>query len=320
MNNNQTDENKTSLEQNNYVDPRTINAQVIGELRKDKIGKPILVLEMFALFAIVLIALPLVTGMLNDETSALYKLVYGSTVITPTPSTPVSEFQDGSIEQPLLSSTKMKMNNIVMSDFSFSGNELKFKMYSYNGLINMDEEPYFLEIYSNSKALLGTFKLTGTFDYQEQDIVLSSGNMNFNKNYSYFAKIVIMEDEDYPSVTITSDESGIGSLTCKKDGNTIEYVFKNGYLINIKDTDHVKFSGKDNNEYLRLKREYESKSSALSGISTIQEVTDGFIFTANIDLESYQVPSSVVDYDYYKLDTEAKVVNYTQIGKGFDCK
>ena len=60
---------------NNAVDPRTVNAEVIGELRKDKIGRPILVLEIFGLFIIVLIALPIVTSMLNDENSALYQLI-----------------------------------------------------------------------------------------------------------------------------------------------------------------------------------------------------------------------------------------------------
>ena len=52
----------------------------------------------------------------------------------------------------------------------------------------------------------------------------------------------------------------------------------------------------------------------------VEEVADGFSFTSVLDLENYKVPSSVVDYNYYLLDTEAKVINYTLNGKGFDCK
>lgn len=320
MDNKQTEENRKELAQNNYVDPRTIDAQVIGELRKDKIGKPMLVLKMFVVFAIILIALPIVTNMLNDDTSALYKFIYGSnSIVSPIP-TQKKEFLDGSVEQIIASSTKMKKDNLVISNFSISGNEINCKMYSYNGIINLDLEPFYLEIYSNSKALLDTIKLTGTLDYQQQDFVISSKKININKKYNYYAKIVYMEDKDYPKVTITSDESGIGSLTCTKEDKKIEYTFKNGYLIGINDYEKIKFAGIESDEYLSLKRKYDSKSATLSAVSSVQEVSDGFIFTANIDLENYVIPDSIVDYNYYKLDTEAKVVSYTQIGKGFDCK
>lgn len=322
MENNHDQQNLNVTEETNYVDPRTVSAEVIGELRKDKIGKPILVVEMFVLFAIVLIALPIVNSMLNDDQSVLYKLLYGDTSNIIVPNDPVikDEFLDASKEQPLAIDTKMRLNNIIMETFTLSGNAINCKMYSYNGLINLDKEEYYLEVYSNSKNLLSTIKLTGSFDNQEQDIVLTNDKLSFNEKYSYFAKIVVMNEDDYPAVTITSDESGIGSLTCSKDKRSIEYVFKNNYLIGIKDTDKVGLTDGTTEDYINSKKIYDEKSTLLTGVSKVEEVSDGFVFTANLDLENYKVPEKLVDYNYYPLDTEAKKIDYALKGKGFDCK
>ena len=51
------EENKTFNEQiqEQRVDPRNIEAEVIGELRKEKIGKPTLAIEMLLLLIVVLV-------------------------------------------------------------------------------------------------------------------------------------------------------------------------------------------------------------------------------------------------------------------------
>lgn len=317
------DNNDTNTQTNN-VDPRTVEAQVIGELRKDKIGKPILVVEMFILFAIVLIALPIVTNMMNNENSFLYKLFNPGTTVIPDPATPQEkpEFLDGSTLQSLSTSTTMKFENVVMKNFALKGTNIECDMYSYNGVLNLDEENMFLEVYSSStNNLVAAVKLTGTYDNQVQSVSLTAANLSFNANYSYVGKIVEMQDKDYPDVVISSDESGIGSLTCTMDNRTIEYTFKNSYLINIQDSVRVKLADqKDNTSYLNLKKSYEDKALKLGSISEVEEVADGFVFNANIDLEATKVPSNITDYNYFDLDTEAKIIHYTMRGKGFDCK
>ena len=309
---------------NNAVDPRTVNAEVIGELRKDKIGRPILVLEIFGLFIIVLIALPIVTSMLNDENSALYQLIYGDVgeVISPETPTPTSEFLDGSVEQPLVSTTAMNFENLIMKDFSLSGGTINCTMYSYNDLLNLDETEYYLEIYSNSNNLLAAIKLTGTLDYQETQVALTANDLNFNSNYSYFGKVVEMTKDDYPAIELATDESGIGGFTCTKDNRTLEYTFMNNYLINIRDTVHVTFDSAATDEYLNLKSSYDSKKALLGDLATVEEVADGFTYSANINLETpgFTYPETLVDYEYYDLDTEAKVVHYALEGKGYDCE
>lgn len=307
-----------------YVDPRTIQAEVIGELRKDKIGRPILVIQMFVIFGIVLVGLPIVTNLLNDQSSFLYKIFKGNTPVTPVVpvDNPKSEFLNGGEEQQLSSSTNMKYENIVMRNFSLSGNYINCEMYSYNGVLNLNKENYFLEVYSaGSKNKIAAVKLIGVFDNQVQKVSLTANQLSFNGSYSYVGKIVEMKDSDYPSYTIPSDESGLGSMVCKMDGRELEYTFKNNYLISIRDNVKVELkSQKDNQTYLNLKKIYEDKATSLGTNGYVEEVADGFVFTSILDLEKYKVPSNVVDYEYFDLDTEAKIINYNLMGKGYDCK
>ncbi|MCI8794737.1 MAG: hypothetical protein HFI73_05105 [Bacilli bacterium] len=325
QNTSQEVQNSNVTDQTSYVDPRTIEAEIIGELRKDKIGRPILVVQMFIIFGIVLISLPIFTSLLNNPSSFLYKM-FNSNGISDAPVTPSDdkreEFLNGGVEQQLASSTNMKFENIVMRNFTLNGNYLNCEMYSYNGVLNLDKENYFLEIYSSgSKNKIASVKLVGSFDNQVQKVSLTANQLSFNGNYSYVGKIVEMKDADYPSYTVPSDESGVGSMICSMDGRSIEYTFKNNYLISIKDNVKVVLSEqKDSQAYLNLKKSYEDKANNLGVNAEVEEVADGFSFTSVLDLENYKVPSSVVDYNYYLLDTEAKVINYTLNGKGFDCK
>lgn len=325
QNTSQEVQNSNVTAQTSYVDPRTIEAEIIGELRKDKIGRPILVVQMFIIFGIVLISLPIFTSLLNNPSSFLYKM-FNSNGISDAPVTPSDdkreEFLNGGVEQQLASSTNMKFENIVMRNFTLNGNYLNCEMYSYNGVLNLDKENYFLEIYSSgSKNKIASVKLVGSFDNQVQKVSLTANQLSFNGNYSYVGKIVEMKDADYPSYTVPSDESGVGSMICSMDGRSIEYTFKNNYLISIKDNVKVVLSEqKDSQAYLNLKKSYEDKANNLGVNAEVEEVADGFSFTSVLDLENYKVPSSVVDYNYYLLDTEAKVINYTLNGKGFDCK
>lgn len=318
------EQNNNDATNNNYQDPRTVKAEVLGELRKEKIGKPVLVVYMLVLFGLVLVALPIVTEMLNDEESALYKFLHGgvSGVVTPQVTTKKAEFLDGGVEQPLTSSTSMKFENIVMKEFELSNGKITCKMYSYNGILNLDSEEYYLELYSNNKNYVNYIKLTGTYDYQEKKVEFTSNHLTFNKEVSYFGKIVHMEENDYPKVELTSDESGVSSFTCKKDNRSIEYVFKNNYLIRIKDNDKQLLKDYEDTKYLAALDTYRKKATNLGEIASVEEVSDGFLFVADIDLEApgFIIPESVKDPNYYVLDTDVKVVHYAMIGKGFDCE
>lgn len=329
--NDQKDVNKP-IEQSSYVDPRTVEAEVLGELRKTKIGKPWMVLQMLAFMLLVLIGLPIINNMLNDENSFLYKLFNSSGGVTPVITNPVAEFLDGGVGQPLTSATVMKFDNIVMKNFSLSNGTIRCTMYSYNGLLNLDEEEYYFLIYANSDGeddkdqndYINYIKLTGTHDYQEKVVNFTSEHMNFNNTVSYFGKIILKESSTYPEVNMTVNELGIGSFSCRKGTRTIQYSFKNNYLVGIKDTDRVLLEsfGEDTQGYVNMLAEYRAKATKLGAVANVEEVTDGFLFTSDVNLEApgFVIPTDLGDYNYYKLDTEAKIVHYAMVGKGYDCE
>lgn len=326
---NRRDNMKDSQEQqqneqmNSYADAQNMEAEVLGRLRKDKIGKPLLVIEIAALFALVFIALPIINNQLNDPNSTLSILINGAPPVVNVPKDNTEEFSDGGTAQALTASTKMKKFNIVMENFSLTEDSLKCNMYSYNGLLNLDEKEYYLEIYSSSDNLLAAIKLTGTFDATSTPVDLSINGLNFNTGYKYLGKIVEMNEELYPDVELSTDESGIGSFTCTlKEQRSITYTFKNNYLIKIDDQENVLLADYSSQEYLNKKKDFDTKKSNLGDIASVEENDTGFVFKATIDLEvpDYVVPESVLDYNYYKKDSLAKEINYALKGKGYDCK
>lgn len=311
-------EEKDNVEKENYTDLRNVQAEVIGELRKEKIGRPMIVIELAILFIIVLIGLPIVNSMMQDENSVLYKFLNGSN--TSSNITTKQAYLDGSKEQSLLSTTVMKSGNIILKNFSLYNNTVKMTISSFNNVINLDEEEYYFEILSSkNNSKLAAIKLTGTYDYQEKTVEFKTLT-NFNSNITYVGKIVLLKDEDYPDYKLQTDESGIGGITCKKDSREIEYIFYNDKLMSINDTQVITKNGLTDEEYLNKKSEYDKLVINMGKLATLEETSDGLLYKANIDLEKSTVPKNVVEYNYYVKDTNVKKVHYAMTGKGFDCK
>ena len=310
----------------NKVDPKTVQAEVLGHLRTEKIGNPSLLFAFLAIIAIVLILLPLATSMLQNSNSFLYKLIYKDDEVvevdTPTSS---DEFLDGTTIQKLSNSTSLKANDLVMKNFGLSQGQVECTIYSYNGILDLDEQETYLKIYSSEEedSLIGYVKVTGNgYDSNETAVTLYNKSLSFNASHSYYGKIVTYtSDSDYPTYDAPADEYGIGSVTCTLDNRSIEYTFQNNYLLSIKDTDSYKVATVGNEKYLTLLSEFNTKADALgSDIASVIEEEEGFTYNANINLKGYTYPESVTDTNYYNENSLAKVIVYAEIGKGFDCE
>lgn len=309
-------------------DPRLIHAEIIGELRKEKIGKPIMVIELFLLFGIVFAALPFINNMLSDENSALYRLLHPDAVIdTPisqnNPGDEVNEFLDGSKLQLLSGESKIKYKNIILKDISLSEGTLTCTMYSYTGVVNLDDGEYYMVVSSSSGNELASIKLIGTIDNVEKQYKLRVAGIKFNNSLAYQGKIVEMTSDDYPAFQLTGvTEQGYASMICTRDDRTITYGFKNDFLISISDVDNVLHSAYSDDEYINQLTLSRKKAENLgTSVATVEENENGYIFTANIVLDGgYTIPTTVVDNNYYSLNTKVNRIAYAQKSKGFDCK
>lgn len=310
--------------QNNQQDSRLIQPEIIGELRKEKIGKPLIVIELFLLFGIVFAALPMVNKAMQDENSELYKWVHqlkGDIVTTTLPAT--ETFSDASQPQLLNAETQMKYNNeLVIKDVTLVDGQIFCVMYTVNNGINLDEKDMYLEITSSSGNVLGSVKLVGEYDNVETNTTLNVSGITFNPNMSYKGKVVEMTDDLYPAVELNKDEFGYADYVCTKGSRTITYRFQNDYLIQINDLDYVKVKSTNNNDYMNKLSAAQDKASKLGAtVASVEEVADGFQFKAELAVgNDYEIPTTIKDYDYYPQETLAKKIAYAQKGKGYDCK
>ncbi len=314
------DKNQNNVEETSYTNPKDVEPVVIGELRKEKIGRPMIVVELAILLIIVLVGLPMVNSMMNDENSVLYKFLNGNNSSTNNNVTTSQTYVDAKKEQPLLKTTSMKTGNLILKNFSLYNNTIKMTISSYNNIINLDESEYYFEILSNQNSnKIAYVKLTGTYDYQEKELEFKT-NVNFNSNITYLGKVVLMTDDDYPEYKLETDESGIGNLTCKKDDRELDYVFSSDKLISFSDTNVVKKAGLTDEEYLSVLGDYKTLTNNLGKSATLEETSEGILFKTSVDLEKGAVPESVKDYNYYAVSTNVKKIYYSMTGKGFDCK
>ncbi len=309
----------------NTVDPKTVKPEVLGQLRTEKVGNPGMLIAFLAIIVIVLLILPIGSSMLQNPKSPLYKLIYGSTEVVINEEENENKFDDGSLIQVLDSSSNIKYGNLVMKNFSLAVGEVQCDVYSYNDILDLDDSSIFMNIYSTKEedSLIGHIKLTGKdYDSTTTRVTFYNPKLKFNQTHTYYGKLTTLKEEsDYPSYTVSSDESGIGSVTCKRNTREIEYVFENNYLIAINDTVTEKVRNYSSKNYLSLLQEYLDKADILgSKYASVTEEEEGFTYLSKIDLRGYTYPDKFTDTNYYKENTLAKVIVYSEIGKGYDCE
>ena len=310
---------------NQVTDLRSIQPEVIGHLRKDKIGNPGLAITLCVVFIAFLAALPLVNKIV--QSNSFLSSIFGTSQPTnngggTTNPDPTQTIADGSTNQQLTVMTKMKVDNIVLSNFVIGDNTITCKISSYNGVIDLNNSDYYLTIVSNQGQDVGHIKLTGYYDFNETEVELSSSKINFNPSITYFGRIEKITVDEYPEFTVPANDEGIGVLTCKKDGRTLTYTFRNNTLISFTDQQVVKTASFTSiEEYAKEKGKFDEKVELLGkNVASVEEGQEGFAFRASYNLESYTIPEKITDYDYYKLNTNAKIIDFISTSKGYDCK
>ena len=307
----------------NSVDPKTVKPEVLGQLRTEKIGNPSMLIAFAAIIAIVLLLLPIGSTMLQNPNSALYKMIYGKQeeVIQDDKK---EEFEDGTKIQELRSDTSLKVGNLIIKNFTLSTGTVQCEISSFNGILDLDSEDYYMNLYSSSKEadLIGYVKLTGKdYDSTTTPVTLYNQSLKFNTTHTYYGKVIKKSGEkDYDAYDVNSDESGIGSITCKRNTREIEYVFENNYLIQINDQVREKVRNYKNDEYLSLLKTYQDKAKVIGSSATVTEEEEGFTYLAKLNMKGFKLPDGLDDTNYYKENTLAKVIIYSEIGKGYDCK
>ena len=218
------------------------------------------------------------------------------------------EFKDG---------LTINESGLVLNNFKLSDNKLTFDANNNtNAIINLTNNKFFLELYTQNKTLLQRIKV----DFNS---IEANGKVSFSldvDNPFYYVVIVEKTTNDYPSVDYPS-EAGIISFTCSKSGEQINYTFADEKLISIKHT--INDSNINDANYLNRYNNYQREANTyntLEGFTATFNGTDnGYSIIVSIDLEKTNSKNLTNKY-YYNFGSEPKVVSFEMQTYGFSCK
>ena len=220
--------------------------------------------------------------------------------------------------EPVLINNKavITFNNFTLNNFKLETDKITFNIITSNN-INFDKSYYYLVLSKGNKDII-TLKLIGE-NKGETELTLLF-NKTLENTLDINGTIKEIKKEDYPKVTLSSDEAGFATLLCKNSDNTIEYLFSNNNLINIIDV--YTYIDRNNGEYLNMFQKYSNLSNELNSLGAISNIIEDsmkFVMTTNIDLNNYQYDNNK-NINYYSLNTEPKIINFEMEAKGFDCE
>lgn len=199
-----------------------------------------------------------------------------------------------------------KENNKISMDIVNTSNEI----------LDLSKDNYFINMYSEGKKLLKRVMLG--------DVIVSVGS-TYTVSYDvddnvYMLSIYNLNKKDYPAYVVTSDESNMGTLTCTKEYEKIDYLTNNNKVYAINLLNEVSSSDTNFNTlyatYQAMKNTYDSVEGISSSLDVINNVlTFRSIINLNVVLDG-----SINLKSYYPKDTDAKVIYFEMTSMGYTCK
>lgn len=199
-----------------------------------------------------------------------------------------------------------KENNKISMDIVNTSNEI----------LDLSKDNYFINMYSEGKKLLKRVMLG--------DVIVSVGNA-YTVSYDvddnvYMLSVYNLSKKDYPAYVVTSDESNMGTLTCTKEYEKIDYLTNNNKVYAINLLNEVSSSDTNFNTlyatYQAMKNTYDNVEGISSSLDVINNVlTFRSVINLNVVLDG-----SINLKSYYPKDTDAKVIYFEMTSMGYTCK
>lgn len=308
------------MEKNNKSDEPII----IGTLRKEKSSKPIFVFIVLAIIIGITFALPYIEEYLTNPNTALggiYSSIFGTPKVEDREDLPII---DNNLHI-LNNKTTINFKTIIINNINLNNDTITYNIRTTSNTLNLDESNYYFEVYGSNDNLLERIKLTGELTPIEEERTFTFKTLKFNSGVNYFGKITELTNEDYEDIILNSDESGISSIICNDSNNKYEYIFDNYELKNIKHSFEYTYTN-DIEIYLNMFQKHTLFTEIINNIkensSTTEETNNGFIFTANLDLNTINKKDlkEADNHHYYNLNKLAKIIDYDMKVQGFICK
>lgn len=202
-----------------------------------------------------------------------------------------------------------------------TNNTLNFKVINNtNSSLVIGNLNYYLELYNSEQTLIGRLKITGLESVANNYPITYKKSISESIANSLISVTLIKRDvNEYPAVTLNTNEEGNGSLICTNENETVTYKFHENALkevsnelrrLSIEDTYYV-----DYNDNKIASNNYNTKTGITSSFI---EYTEGYTITTTVNLnESNRL--YIYSADTFNLNTEPQVVKFELEAQGFKC-
>lgn len=199
-----------------------------------------------------------------------------------------------------------KENNKISMDIVNTSNEI----------LDLSKDNYFINMYSESKTLLKRVMLG--------DVIVSVGS-TYTVSYDidenvYMLSIYNLSKKDYPAYVVTSDESNMGTLTCTKEYEKIDYLTNNNKVYAINLLNEVSSSDTNFNTLYAIYQAMKNTYDNVEGISSSLDVINNVLTFRSVINLNVVLDGSINLKSYYPKDTDAKVIYFEMTSMGYTCK
>lgn len=185
-----------------------------------------------------------------------------------------------------------------------------------NEILDLSKDNYFINMYSEGKKLLKRVMLG--------DVIVSVGS-TYTVSYDvdenvYMLSIYNLSKKDYPAYVVTSDESNMGTLTCTKEYEKIDYLTNNNKVYAINLLNEVSSSDTNFNTFYATYQAMKNTYDSVEGISSSLDVINNVLTFRSVINLNVVLDGSINLKSYYPKDTDAKVIYFEMTSMGYTCK
>lgn len=185
-----------------------------------------------------------------------------------------------------------------------------------NEILDLSKDNYFINMYSEGKKLLKRVMLG--------DVIVSVGS-TYTVSYDvdenvYMLSVYNLSKKDYPAYVVTSDESNMGTLTCTKEYEKIDYLTNNNKVYAINLLNEVSSSDTNFNTLYATYQAMKNTYGSVEGISSSLDVINNVLTFRSIINLNVVLDGSINLKSYYPKDTDAKVIYFEMTSMGYTCK
>ncbi len=301
------------------LENKELQSQTIGVINNKK--NPIAIIIIFIVFIAVVFFLPEITEYIKTKTSKEPEIVDK----TPIKSDEIDK-SDDIVEEPkrilfadtsVIENEQMIINNFVKKfDLIY---EINFDITNIltEGL-DLNSYNYYIEFYNDTNTLLDRIKLEDIF-------IEISQTYSYKKEISselYFGihsiEILEIDEDSYPNITLAKNDDGYEYLICTDGIEKNTYFFNETGLFLINKVANVE-NTIDNYEniyleYSNMKNDYLNKKGYTYNFANLPK---GFLLSISININDVE---ELINNNYiYTKGTNARIVNFEMISRGYTC-